>query len=72
MNYSRKHERESDYSGTVWAYEAGYDPMGAVRLHEALAKQDRVGSVPFLRSHPSSWERVKSLTKLARDLKSGK
>lgn len=70
MNYSRKHERESDYSGTVWAYEAGYDPMGAVRLHEALAKQNRVGMVPFLRSHPSSEERVESLTTLARELKS--
>ena len=72
MNYSRKHERESDYSGTVWAYQAGYDPMGAVRLHEALAKQDRLGTVPFLRSHPSSKERVESLTALARELKSRK
>ena len=44
--------------------------MGAVRLHEALAKQDRVGRVPFLRSHPSSEERVESLTTLARELKS--
>lgn len=72
MNYSRKHERESDYSGTVWAYQAGYDPMGTVRLHEALAKQGQVGTVPFLRSHPSSEERVQSLTTLARKLKSRK
>ena len=69
MNYSRKHERESDYSGTVWAYRAGYDPMGAVSLHKALAKEDKIGGVPFLRSHPTSKERVENLTKLAWELK---
>ena len=69
MNYSRKHERESDYSGTVWAYRAGYDPMGAVSLHQALAKENKSGGVPFLRSHPTSKERVENLTKLAWELK---
>ena len=69
MNYSRKHERESDYSGTVWAYRAGYDPMGAVSLHQALAKEEKIGEVPFLRSHPTSKERVENLTKLAWELK---
>ena len=68
MKYSRKHERESDYRGTIWAFEAGYDPMGAVFLHEALSERDRIETVPFLRSHPTSEERIRRLSELAKDL----
>jgi predicted Zn-dependent protease len=67
-SFSREAERESDYLGVIWAVESGYDPIGAVQLHESLQKRSRGQPVPFLSSHPSSAERIRTLEKLAENL----
>ena len=66
--YTRDHERESDYLGVVWAIEAGYDPQGAVRVHEQLYKLSRRRPGGFSGSHPSSIERITVLKSLVRRL----
>jgi len=65
--YTRDNERESDYLGAIWALEAGYDPAGAVRVHEKLYKLSK-RQVGFSGSHPSSIERLTILKSLVRRL----
>ncbi len=65
--YTRDNERESDYLGAIWAVEAGYDPAGAVRVHEKLYKESK-RHVGFSGSHPSSIERLTILKSLVRRL----
>ena len=55
-NYSRDDESEADKSGLNYAYRAGYDPYGSIRLHQLLN-----GSSDFFSSHPSSAERIAAL-----------
>jgi Zn-dependent protease with chaperone function len=56
-NYSRDDESEADQSGLNYAYRAGFDPHGSIRLHQLLN-----GSSDFFSSHPSSAERISALT----------
>ena len=63
--YSRDNERDADYLGMIWTVEAGYDPAGAVRIHEALYKLPKGG---FGGSHPSSIERITVLKSMVRRL----
>jgi predicted Zn-dependent protease len=65
--YTRDNERESDYLGAIWSVEAGYDPAGAVRVHEKLYKVSK-RNIGFSGSHPSSIERITILKSLARRL----
>jgi predicted Zn-dependent protease len=67
--FSREQEHESDYLGAIWALEAGFEVEGAVRLQINLLK--RYGSqsqLPFLRSHPTSQQRIQKLQALAERL----
>jgi len=66
--YSRDNEREADYLGVIWAIEAGYDPAGAVRVHEKLYKMHKLKGGGFVGSHPSSIERITILKSLVRRL----
>ncbi len=66
--YTRDNERESDYLGVIWAIEAGYDPYGAVRVHEHLYKLAKRSPHSFVGSHPSSIERITILKSLVRRL----
>lgn len=66
--YTRDNERDSDYLGVVWAIEAGYDPAGAVRVHEQLYKLSKRRPGGFVGSHPSSIERITVLKSLVRRL----
>ena len=67
--YSRDNEREADYLGAIWAVEAGYEPIGAVRLHEAMHKLSGSSGMPFLSTHPSSPERINTLHGFAERLR---
>ena len=69
-HFSRDQERESDYLGAIWAVEAGYSAFGAAELHRRLLHETGGGSLilPFLRSHPSSSERIETLNGLAERL----
>ena len=66
--YSRDNERAADYLGAIWAVEAGYEPLGAVRLHEAMNRISNASSTPFLSTHPSSPERINTLRSFAERL----
>lgn len=55
-SYSRDDERESDKWGVVYAYKAGFDPRGAIRMHQNLATTSN-----FLSTHPSSEDRINRL-----------
>lgn len=69
--FSRNDEREADEYGTKWMIDAGYNPQGAIRLHEALlrASGDNGG---FLSTHPSSAERISNVQKLIAQYESNK
>lgn len=71
--YSRDQEREADTLGQPLAAAAGYDPMALVtilarmeRFIEAVTKEKATAS--FFDSHPSTPERVASLTQRAKGL----
>ena len=67
--FSRDQEHESDYLGAIWALEAGFEVEGAVRLQISLLKHyGSQSQLPFLRSHPTSQERVQRLRSLAERL----
>lgn len=65
QKYGRDAERQSDYIGVVWAIESEYDAHGAAQLHELLALHSKKHPLPFLSSHPSNEERIKTLSDLA-------
>lgn len=54
--YSRENETEADRQGIRYTIAAGYDPYGAIRLHQKLNSR---GS--FLSTHPGSAQRVEDL-----------
>lgn len=54
--YSRESETQADRQGIRYTIAAGYDPQGAIRLHEKLNSR---GS--FLSTHPGSSQRVEDL-----------
>ncbi len=60
-SYSRDDEREADRLGVEWMIAAGFDPEGALRLHERLLQLGHGGSLPFLQSHPAGVERLESI-----------
>jgi predicted Zn-dependent protease len=67
--FSRDQERDSDYLGAIWAIQIGQNAMGAATLHNKLRKLGGDRGNPFLRSHPTSSERVATLEALASRLK---
>ena len=59
LSYSRSAEREADYYGIVYMVNAGYDPQGAVDLHQLFS--DEINSEGgWLSTHPGSSERVEN------------
>ena len=71
--YSRKNEREADYIGLIYAHSAGYDLKKGAELWKRFALEiPKSRSKSFLRSHPSSPERILRVKKVAELIKSGK
>lgn len=68
--YSREEEREADALGVGYARSAGYNPYGAIRLHEKLLKVSGGSLLPFLSSHPGAQERIENLKVLIETEKS--
>jgi Zn-dependent protease with chaperone function len=57
--YSRDEEREADRLGVEWMAAAGFNPEGALRLHERLLQSGGRGvPIPFLQAHPAGEERI--------------
>jgi predicted Zn-dependent protease len=67
--YSRRQENEADEIGQRMAAGAGWDPAGMPRFLHAVERDEALGSRPegpgFLRSHPSTPERVRRTAKRA-------
>jgi predicted Zn-dependent protease len=63
-SYSREDEREADASGLEYMISGGFDPQGAVRLHEKLLGSAHGLRIPFLSTHPSGSERIDHLKRL--------
>ena len=61
LKYSRVQERMADVAGMDYMVVAGYNPYGAVELHQMLQKQDKLRPAEFLSSHPSPKNRIISL-----------
>ncbi|MBI3937309.1 MAG: SEL1-like repeat protein [Betaproteobacteria bacterium] len=60
-SFSRDEEREADRLGVEWMAATGFDPEGALRLHERLLRAGAGGAIPFLQTHPSGEERVDNI-----------
>ena len=69
MKFSRDHEREADDSGFEMVVAAGYNPHEAARVWEGLLQEkdalDENAPNVFLSTHPSSGDRVDTLTQRA-------
>lgn len=64
--YSRDEEREADARSLDYMRAAGFDPSGAVRLWEKLAKiNPQGGPLSFLNDHPASAERLEAMRSAA-------
>jgi len=70
-SYSRENEREADAIGLEYVVAGGFDPQGALRLHENMLKLSAGVSIPFLSSHSSGAERIENLQRLITAKKSG-
>lgn len=63
--FTREEERDADRLGVEYMVKAGFDPFGSVRLQEKLGAASGGNMLPFLSSHPSSFERVENMKRLA-------
>lgn len=64
--YSRDDERDADRAGVALMVRAGFNPEGAVRLQELLARTGGSASLPFLSTHPGDKERIAAMRELVR------
>ncbi|MCG3771699.1 MAG: Metalloprotease LoiP [Nitrosomonadaceae bacterium] len=69
--YSREQEREADDYGTRWMLKLGYDPNGALRLHEKLLAASG-NHDSFFASHPPTSERLASIRTIIAQYEEGK
>jgi len=61
LKYSRVQEKMADVAGLDYMVVAGYNPHGAVELHQMLQEQDKLRPAEFLSTHPSPANRIISL-----------
>lgn len=70
---SRKHERESDKEGLLYAWRAGFDPYAGAELWEGMSMgRNSIAIEKYLSSHPVTKERVENFkVQMYRDCKDG-
>jgi predicted Zn-dependent protease len=69
LKFSRSDEYEADDRGALYMARAGYDPEGLIRFFQRLQRTERgSGSVSWLRTHPSSSQRIRRLEARAHEL----
>ena len=53
LKFSREQEREADQYGLLYAYKAGYDPMGMIKVFEMFKAMEKGERAPeWLSTHP--------------------
>jgi predicted Zn-dependent protease len=70
LSFSRKDEYRADDDGALFMARAGYEPDGLIRFFEKLQRNEGRGSggVSWLRTHPSSSQRIRRLEARADEL----
>jgi predicted Zn-dependent protease len=70
LSFSRSDEYESDDRGALYMARAGYDPDGLVRFFQKLQRSEGrgSGSISWLRTHPTSSQRIRRLEARADEL----
>lgn len=64
LPFSREHESEADYMGTLYMAKAGYDPQEAIELWKRMgAANDGRPPSEFASTHPSNETRISQLEK---------
>jgi predicted Zn-dependent protease len=64
LPFSREHETEADYMGTIYMARAGYDPREAIELWKRMARASQGRQPPeFASTHPSHGTRIQQLEK---------
>jgi len=63
--YSRDEERDADRIGMRFAWQAGYHPLGAVRVQEKLERISTAHWIPLMNTHPPSAERTQTVRDIA-------
>lgn len=63
LPFSREHESEADYMGTMYMARAGYDPHEAVELWKRMNSASAPGQQPpqYASTHPSHGTRIRQL-----------
>ncbi|WP_051044155.1 M48 family metalloprotease [Baaleninema simplex] len=64
LDYSRKHERQSDILGTRVINSAGYAADGLRNFMETLRQEQRGPTIPYLSTHPAPASRVRYMEEL--------
>ena len=62
LQYSRNDEQQADLAGLDYMVAAGYNPYGMVETMKMLQDQQQFGTIEFLSTHPSPYNRVEYLT----------
>ncbi len=70
LKFSRDQEREADRYGLIYAYRAGYDPMGMIKVFELFKSMEKGGRPPeWLSTHPLPETRIQEARKIIESLK---
>ena len=64
LPYSRKIEKEADALGLFLMTAACYDPRESPKAFKALMKDEKMGTVEFLSTHPATEGRIKEMNKM--------
>ena len=63
LPFSRKHEIEADYMGTIFMAMAGYNPEVAVTFWQKMSSSSSAKVPQFMSTHPSDAKRIAELQK---------
>ncbi len=73
LKYSRTQELRADTLGVTYAYRAGYNPEGMLTFFKKLQKIEESSSssttIPFLRSHPNTADRIENVRNVIQKLR---